>query len=811
MTEGLRKEGRLLIGDLVLDVGRRSVSRDGRQIDLPKLSFRLLQVLAEAAPNVLSQDDLAERVWPGRVISPDTLTQRVKLLRQAIGDDARDPRYIGLVRGEGYRLLAEIQVLPDEGERPARLFLAEILRRNVLPVAAIYAVVSWAMIRGLSALDGAMPAVPDWLPNLMSILLTAGFPAAMWFMWRRGEWVTVGRPWANSSEGRLVAAAALLALAAGTAGLSALIFPSEEMPANDVAVMPFRNTGNDPSDDYLGAGIAGQLRDQLGDVAGLRVVARASSASVAFEDLEPAAVAQLLDAKLLVSGTIERLGKLLNISVELIDAGSGGRLWSDSYLTDIDGLLAIQQQIFDDVAGRLSPGLRSETAGTSLPTTSESAYSLLLVANKYYHDVLDQPVIDRNLLRAAIDAYQRAAAEDPGSPLLHSRLAAALLYDGKLIEAEESIRRAIALDSQGRSSHVQHTLGLYMQARHENGVGDHYARAIELNPNNVNALSDYGLYLYARSNISGARQHLERALAVDPRSLVRYEQLGNFYGTNGFYDEAIALARRIELNFDDAEAFLTIARIHEVTGELDEAIAWAERARRHDPTFKVADWKLAELYAQLGDADTAMRYDPAPSVSRLYFSREYEELIDVIVEQGAFDGYSSDMIFALATAYAATDRPEPVVSLLTRYGLPEFLQTDSVTTSELEAGITLADALRQIGRDDDARRLAEPLLIAFRKYADEGPNAWHPYINLACLLSISGDQFRAMEMLEQMMKQRGLPWYPRVRDQPCFRLALADDPRYQAVLDSIRERQRQLLDRLPSTLERFGLSDEVFR
>lgn len=102
------KHGRRLIGDLVFDPGKRQIGRDGRALNMPKLSYRLFSALAESAPNVVTHDELVDRVWRGRAVSHDTITQRVKLLREALGDDATAPRYIALVRGEGYRLLPEV-------------------------------------------------------------------------------------------------------------------------------------------------------------------------------------------------------------------------------------------------------------------------------------------------------------------------------------------------------------------------------------------------------------------------------------------------------------------------------------------------------------------------------------------------------------------------------------------------------------------------------------------------------------------------------------------------------------------------------
>lgn len=97
-----------IAGDLHVDVGQQRVTRAGIEITLPNLSFQLLLALTRAAPNVLSNDLLMARVWPGLIVSPETVAKRVNLLREALGDNAQDPRYIAGVRSRGYRLVAAV-------------------------------------------------------------------------------------------------------------------------------------------------------------------------------------------------------------------------------------------------------------------------------------------------------------------------------------------------------------------------------------------------------------------------------------------------------------------------------------------------------------------------------------------------------------------------------------------------------------------------------------------------------------------------------------------------------------------------------
>lgn len=103
-----KANGLLHMGDLQLDLEQRRLLRDGVDLKLSRLNFKLMHTLASVAPALVTKDDLADTVWDGRVVSPETVAQRIKLLRKALHDDANDPRYIEVVRGQGYRWIPEV-------------------------------------------------------------------------------------------------------------------------------------------------------------------------------------------------------------------------------------------------------------------------------------------------------------------------------------------------------------------------------------------------------------------------------------------------------------------------------------------------------------------------------------------------------------------------------------------------------------------------------------------------------------------------------------------------------------------------------
>jgi tetratricopeptide (TPR) repeat protein len=115
---------RLAIGDLTLYLEERRVTRDGDDLHLGKLTYDLLLALAERAPALVTQEELAQRVWTGRAASPETIQQRVKILRQSLGDDAKAPRYIRVARGQGYQLIPPVDFSSASIGRAARWSLS---------------------------------------------------------------------------------------------------------------------------------------------------------------------------------------------------------------------------------------------------------------------------------------------------------------------------------------------------------------------------------------------------------------------------------------------------------------------------------------------------------------------------------------------------------------------------------------------------------------------------------------------------------------------------------------------------------------
>ena len=147
--------------DLTLDLDRRLLTRGGEPIKLTRLSFKALRALVQAAPALLSHDELIDQVWgPNRVITPDNHPQRMKTLSQSLGDDPNEPRSFEGVRGSGYRLVPEVNVrsAPASGQPTLRTRRSGIVAGLVVTLAAS---LTWIAVDRMAPSGSRQPASSD--------------------------------------------------------------------------------------------------------------------------------------------------------------------------------------------------------------------------------------------------------------------------------------------------------------------------------------------------------------------------------------------------------------------------------------------------------------------------------------------------------------------------------------------------------------------------------------------------------------------------------------------------------------------------
>ena len=98
-----------LFDDVRVDTAAFRVERGGRAVALEPKAFDLLVLLLERQGQVVSKQEILDAVWSRTAVTDNAMTRIVAHLRKALGDDARDSRYIETVPTRGYRWLAPTQ------------------------------------------------------------------------------------------------------------------------------------------------------------------------------------------------------------------------------------------------------------------------------------------------------------------------------------------------------------------------------------------------------------------------------------------------------------------------------------------------------------------------------------------------------------------------------------------------------------------------------------------------------------------------------------------------------------------------------
>ncbi len=361
-----------------------------------------------------------------------------------------------------------------------------------------------------------------------------------------------------------------------------------------LAVLPLANTNADPDAEYLSDGIAETLINLLSQLPGLRVMARSTAFRYKGRDADAQEAGRAFGVRAVLTGQLARRGNRVVIKVELVDVKDGSRLWGEDYNRELSDLLAVEQAIAAEIAGKLRLRLTGEQRRRlGRPHTENAeAYQCYLKGRHHWNKRTAEG------LKKSIKLFEQAIDIDPAYALAYTGVADAYLNLGgwghqpfreAYPRARAAATRALAIDETLAEAHVSLAM---VQKEYDwdwPAAGRGYERALELNPNGAVACQWFGEYLAAVGRHEEAIAMLKRAIDLDPLSLIIHATLGRHgYYFARQYGRAIAQLRKT-LEMDDGfwVAHLWLGWTYANVGRLEEAVGELQAARRLDDNLEI--------------------------------------------------------------------------------------------------------------------------------------------------------------------------------------------------------------------------------
>jgi TolB-like protein len=442
-------------------------------------------------------------------------------------------------------------------------FLAELKRRKVYRVTAIYLVLAFG---GLELASAVLPAtrLPEWFDELFLGIAIVGLPLVAVLAWTF-----------DVTEGGILRTPDVVETSprGSVPGPRGAGSHGERLDPLVVAVLPFENLSGAVEAEPFALGLHDDLLTELSRASALTVISRTSVRGYLGSSKPLPQIARELGAGTIVEGGVQQAGTRVRLNVQLIDAETDRHLWAERYDRDLttENIFELQSELAAQVMKRLHATLTAEeqAAPHQLPTSDLEAYRLLVTAR--------EALIDRSEagFRRAEALCERALELDPDYALAWAVLSAAIigLVDyghtesrAGLARGAEACRRAVELAPALAEGYA--ALGQYRAAvRDAPGSARAHGRAIELRPSYAGA---YQWSCWAELLLDRGREALE------------------------FGDQAVRLDPL------DPEASGNLAMACLMVGEPERALGETRRILAHHPTFEYALWAQGLSLQALG-------------------------------------------------------------------------------------------------------------------------------------------------------------------------------------------------------------------
>jgi adenylate cyclase len=515
--------------------------------------------------------------------------------------------------------------------------IAELKRRNVFRVAALYLVAAWVLLQVGDLLFGLL-GLPTWTNKLLFAALVLGFVPALIFSWvyeltpeglkreheiERNASITAqtARKLDLIVVGLLVIAILVVAverfiprtapIPVATEAVSGASPAKAPVPAAEksIAVLPFADMSAGKDQEYFADGLSEELLNLLAKLPELRVIGRTSSFQFKGRNEDLRVIGEKLNVAHILEGSVRKSGEKVRITAQLIKAADGSHLWSETYDRTLDDIFAVQ----DDIAGEVVKALRLTLLGTALTTRGKpqdsEAYNLAL-QGRFFLDRRDQKDLER-----AVDYFLRSRERDPDYAPAWAGLSQAYavqadhgfvpVADGYR-QAREAAEKALALDAQLVDAHL--AMG-WVHSTYDwdwKAADTRYRRALDLEPGNAQALRHASRQALAVGRWNEAIDLANKALERDPLRPNSYNNLGlAMLAVNRDTEAEAACRKALELDPGGASRHYGIGRALLLQGKTEAALR--EMQQETEDVWRLSGLPLVfHALGRSGESDAAL-------------------------------------------------------------------------------------------------------------------------------------------------------------------------------------------------------------
>jgi len=634
------------LNDLYVDPRSGKVSgRDGSMHLAPKAAEVLL-VLGANAGELVTREDLIERVWGTDHGSDDALTRAISEIRHALADHHDQPRYVQTLPRRGYRLLVApvaraghtgSVVIDSQGRIDDIGLLDNLRQRGVLETAIAYLVLGWLLIQ-VADIVFAQLLLPAWTGTFVTVLVITGFPVAIllsWFLEIRDGRAMLHEPTPRDALKRrfgrtYTSIVGALAVAAFGVYLFDRIVGLPQAPDvvatntetgvglppildNSIAVLPFLNLDGSEQTQIFANGLVDDVITSLSRVPGLLVASRGDSFT-----LEPnsasAQVRERLRVARYVEGSVQIDGDTMRVVMQLIDSANGFHVLSRTFDRPVAQFFDMRDQVRDLTVANVRVALPPDTRSVPDVRAPDPSLDVYLLYRRGIEASREEKTLAS--VETALAWFDEALAIDPEFAAAHAGKCNVYVngYEEAddpafITSAEASCVRALSLNP--NLDVVFTALGnLYQQTGRYARAEEAYLEALRLDAANIRALTGLGNTYLRLNRQAEAEESFRAATGLHPGDWSAFNSFGGYLYNSGRYAEAAEQYRKVvAVDAGNITGYSNLGAALMLAGNVIDAAPAYQRAIDIDPrpsTFS----NLGLMYYYMG------RYDDAISTHR---------------------------------------------------------------------------------------------------------------------------------------------------------------------------------------------------